>query len=98
MTLLWTAEAEHALQALQREFVGTDHYGRLVRRLVQLENDASTFEALFEPIVHGDAVNEQLSRRRIHVLEADPGFVYLVVYRLVLTAEDVLIERLGRSQ
>jgi len=54
MTLLWSQQAEQALQRILGAGLPAKITDRLVRRLVHLENDASTVEAIDDPVQISD--------------------------------------------
>ena len=100
MTLLWAPGTAEALVSIRDMELSGDAYLRLVRRLTYLENDASGFEAVYgvvataEPVTDGAALGPLMS----HVVEADPGHVFIVLYRLLAESEDVLIVGLRRGR
>lgn len=99
MTLLFSASAEAALQALHARTWPANEVLRLTRALIYLEDDASGFEAMMDPtVIGGLEMRPGAGPLRAIVLEADPGSVFVVQYRLVDDAEDVWIENLGYGQ
>ena len=98
MTLLWT---DAALDVFQRILAGplpsavTD---RLVRAVVLLERDASTFIAANDPLVIDTAPLERSGPLWSYVLEADPGRVFVLYFRLATDAEDVWLLGLEHTE
>ena len=91
MTLLWSDQALAKLQQIRAD-MGEEprHYVRLVRRLTHLENDASTFEAVYNIVdVLAHEQSADAGPLKAHVMEADPGAVFVLLYRLAVDAEDV---------
>ncbi len=90
MTLLWSDTAIEAFNRL-RSVLEPSVMDRVVRRLILLENDASTFEATYGVIEmpESGAAPEGTGPLCGHVMEAAAGHVVVVLYRLVVDAEDV---------
>ena len=98
MTLLW---ADSALDAFRRILAGplpTAVKDRLVRSVVLLERDASTFIAANDPLVIDPAPLEQSGPLWGYVLEADPGRVFVLYFRLATDAEDVWLLGLEHTE
>jgi len=93
VTLLWAPGTAEALAAIRATELAGDAYLRLVRRLAYLENDASGFEAVYGVVTTAGPIATPIALGSLmaHVVEADPGHVFVVLYRLIADSEDVLI-------
>lgn len=106
MTLLWAPGVDERLAELYRMDLPGDAYSRLVKRLLVLDGGASVFEGGYGVVGLPDTgpLNGWASPRA-HVMEADPGHVFVVIYRPVEDAdaagvdpEDVLIQELRHGR
>jgi len=99
MTLLYSKPAETALATLARRSWPSDEFQRLVRALILLENDAMAFERDFFPlIIEATDLRPGAGALQTVLIEAEPGAVFVLQYRLVTGSEDVWIETLAHGR